>query len=542
MELEAQADRPGAPTTSTTTPSPVVAAASIVPQKRKGPPAEGDFPPSAFAPTEAPAPSESAASTQPDKDEYETGRVLCEACGERISFRDEEAGTFTVKHWDAHRFQCPNASQQAVKTASRSPEPLLDVSAPPPSTTKRRRAKRTEDERIAYLRDDPYVAQFEAYRVLCASCDKWIRLRPNSTYCSIPWDAHRKSCLAKRVAKNSHPGDDRSILFSGDPTVRKFDSERVQCRNCEEWITIGAGDNLGAANDRQCSAAVQASDSSDLTCYSKILAIKSRTRAILGNFVPAQESRRRNAEQREAALRSDPLISEVEPNRVFCSVCRKWVQLRQDSTYCAYPWVQHRGKCLARHQRRVGKETELNGSSPAMQRVLDAYAKSETGPEDSEGDESEESGSTDEEIKARRKAHRREERRKAKEAAWMARLRQEEEQRRMIHYHRPLPPAFTERGLSMDMDEEVRHPPRLADLETSAGRLDFVSKSIRYLFKTTYERSDELTIANLVTYLNAAIPLDKHEDFDTTEVTKAAAAISDRGEFVLEGDVLRFRD
>jgi hypothetical protein len=63
----------------------------------------------------------------------------------------------------------------------------------------RRRAKRTEEERIEYLRSDPYVAQFEAYKVLCKSCDKWIRLRPNSTYCSIPWDAHRKSCLAKKV-------------------------------------------------------------------------------------------------------------------------------------------------------------------------------------------------------------------------------------------------------------------------------------------------------------------------------------------------------
>ena len=68
-----------------------------------------------------------------------------------------------------------------------------------PPQAKRRRAKRTEEERIDYLRSDPYVAKFEAYRVLCASCDKWIRLRPNSTYCSIPWDAHRKSCLAKRV-------------------------------------------------------------------------------------------------------------------------------------------------------------------------------------------------------------------------------------------------------------------------------------------------------------------------------------------------------
>lgn len=77
-----------------------------VPQKRKDPPAEGDFPSVAFMREEAPKPlSESAISTQPDKDEYETGRVLCEACGEGISFRDESTGTFTVKHWDAHRIQ-----------------------------------------------------------------------------------------------------------------------------------------------------------------------------------------------------------------------------------------------------------------------------------------------------------------------------------------------------------------------------------------------------------------------------------------------------
>ena len=66
------------------------------------------------------------------------------------------------------------------------------------------------------------------------------------------------------------------------------------------------------------------------------------------NFAPAHESRRRNAEQRAATLRADRLIGEVEPNRVFCSLCQKWVQLRQDSSYCAYPWLQHRGKCWAR--------------------------------------------------------------------------------------------------------------------------------------------------------------------------------------------------
>lgn len=89
--------------------------------------------------------------------------------------------------------QAPPAGDAIIYT----PESTAEALAHPPA--KRRRAKRSEDERIEYLRADPYVAKFEAYRVLCASCDKWIRLRPNSTYCSIPWDAHRKSCLAKKM-------------------------------------------------------------------------------------------------------------------------------------------------------------------------------------------------------------------------------------------------------------------------------------------------------------------------------------------------------
>ena len=93
----------------------------------------------------------------------------------------------------------PPKSKSQARPSGPSTEPKahpnFNVPGPP---SKRRRAKRTEEERIQYLRSDPYVAQFDAYRVLCASCDKWIRLRPNSTFCSIPWDAHRKSCLARK--------------------------------------------------------------------------------------------------------------------------------------------------------------------------------------------------------------------------------------------------------------------------------------------------------------------------------------------------------
>jgi hypothetical protein len=153
-----------------------------------------------------------------------------------------------------------------------------DATLPP---LKRRRAKRTEDERITYLRADPYVARFEPYRVLCASCDKWIRLRPNSTYCSIPWDAHRKSCLAKkgfvfpllaltrRALNNTSlpysataPPGARSTAFTSDPNVKKFDADRVHCRTCTRWVAVGADDAAIATWNQHRASCEQASANS----------------------------------------------------------------------------------------------------------------------------------------------------------------------------------------------------------------------------------------------------------------------------------------
>jgi len=550
-----------------------------VPQKRKEPPAEDDFPPGTFKSPEARS-GDNVVKPGLAKGEYETGRVVCEGCGEGISFRDDETGTFTVKHWDTHRLECPNAAQQTLDPALQIPETTADPMSPPQA--KRRRAKRTEEERIDYLRTDPYVAQFEPYRVLCASCDKWIRLRPNSTYCSIPWDAHRKSCLAKRVAKNTLPGDDRTSLFSNDPYIRKFDSERIQCKNCDSWIGLGNTDNISAIQtwiqhratclqntsspssapvaptathiptidsvpppSKHLMALVNSSamhimpgrpaPASNASISSTITAFKDYNPS---NFPPAQESRRRNAEQRAAALRSDPLISEVEPNRVFCSLCQKWVQLRQDSSYCAYPWLQHRGKCLNRqvaNQKRVPLQADQ--TDIRFQKIGD-----DADSEDLESEEGVESGDDDE--KRRRRAARKEEKKKAKDLAKAGRLKKEEERRaNLINKSLPAALAYPEG------DEDAEGEPDLdylthstADLDSPPGRLEFTFRSIRYLFRTTYEPSDELTIATLVTYLNAAMPPDKHEDYDTTEVTKAAMALHERGDFVFEGDVLRIPD
>ncbi|KAH0836887.1 hypothetical protein J3R83DRAFT_8689 [Lanmaoa asiatica] len=359
-----------------------------------------------------------------------------------------------------------NTTQSVPEPVIYTPESTAEALANPPP--KRRRAKRSEDERIDYLRADPYVAQFEAYRVLCASCEKWIRLRPNSTYCSIPWDAHRKSCLSKKInTKNSCGLEERNSLLSKDPDVRKFDAERVLCNVCDQWLPVSSENHMQAVqkwlqhrsvcqkyvgpsatstdqlpvepssssrfvfpvfrslhlclsmdrphtDDTSSRSAnpgeVNALHAGGSRCISQPNIDPSsaipKSGVVPGSpsssfkdltptsFPPAHESRRRNAEQRAATLRADALVGEVEPNRVFCTLCKKWVQLRQDSSYCAYPWLQHRGKCLARHERRAQKATQAadartKGGQPTTEESLtddDASAEDELDSDDGPAD------------------------------------------------------------------------------------------------------------------------------------------------------------
>ncbi|KAF8134730.1 hypothetical protein K438DRAFT_2126497 [Mycena galopus ATCC 62051] len=501
--------------------------------------------------------------------EYEAGRVICEVCGGGVSFRDDAGGgTFTLKHWEAHRLTwwvssprfCSRLLSLYADLNTHHGGGMYTPNGPP---LKRRRAKRTEEERIEYLRADVHVAQFEAYRVLCASCDKWIRLRPNSTYCSIPWDAHRKSCLAKKSnAKNVYALEERNNAFAKDPDVRKFDPERVLCGMCDKWLSIPIDDHP---------AAVQVWFHHRSTCQKThphsqphpsqrhphppsshgpphphslshppppthlphpdaphLLLDLSPT-----NYAAPHESRRRNAEQRAATLRADVLIREVEPNRVFCSLCTKWVQLRQDSSYCAYPWLQHRGKCLARYQRRAQKANEIasmkGGKRPA------ALASAEHTPvrpsEDGDEPESEEGVSAE----PRRHAAQSSLRRHAHPPA--------------SHPPRAIPAGYAAASAPRPMShnqwqqqqQQQQQHQHLADLDSPGGRRNFVFASVEYLFRTTYEASDDMSVSVLLTYLNAAMPTDKHEDFDTGEVVRAASALAAREKerYVLEGDMLR---
>ena len=75
--------------------------------------------------------------------------------------------------------------------------------------------------------------------------------------------------------------------------------------------------------------------------------------------------------------------------------------------------------------------------------------------------------------------------------------------------------------------------------KTIMCRTHFVHTSVTLLLSTTYAPSDALRVSALLAYLNAAMPPDKHEEFDTTEVARAVGALAGRGRVVFEGDVLR---
>ncbi|GJJ08264.1 hypothetical protein Clacol_002474 [Clathrus columnatus] len=114
----------------------------------------------------------------------------------------------------------PSTQGETASLNSSSPQPTVDVKVPPANThpslqissltleqpcsskstcnPKTRRPRLTDAEnRKAVLEADLNAASVEPHRVLCALCKKWVKLRPNSTYCSAPWQNHIRRCMAK---------------------------------------------------------------------------------------------------------------------------------------------------------------------------------------------------------------------------------------------------------------------------------------------------------------------------------------------------------
>ncbi|KAK0434739.1 hypothetical protein EV421DRAFT_1693281, partial [Armillaria borealis] len=187
----------------------------------------------------------------------------------------------------------------------------------------RRRIHLTRDERKQELTDDPCIQTFNADHAVCALCGYVITLR--GRYYMDVWDSHRKNCLERKIAYLDINGlETRNTVLSADPLVRKYDITRVLCRTCNRWISILTSVDQWTQHRNACM---------DLN-------MSSEDRVQLYWGTPSWQ--RHTEEERKNILLADRLIEKVEPHRVRCLLCQKWVCLRNNCRYFPLPWHQHR--------------------------------------------------------------------------------------------------------------------------------------------------------------------------------------------------------
>ncbi|KNZ74461.1 hypothetical protein J132_06838 [Termitomyces sp. J132] len=95
-----------------------------------------------------------------------------------------------------------------------------------------------------------------------------------------------------------------------------------------------------------------------------------------------------------------------------------------------------------------------------------------------------------------------------------------------------------EREHERERDRASFHAAYKADGERDPEMAESGPFAITYLRSTTYEPADEMSVSALVAYLNAAVPVDKYEDFDTGEVVRVLGGLRERARVRLEGDLV----
>ncbi|KAK1215550.1 hypothetical protein PQX77_021853 [Marasmius sp. AFHP31] len=648
-------------------------------------------------------------SKDPDVRKFDAERVLCGECDEWISINPEDH-LQAVQKWLSHKSSCQKMLARNAYVAGQAHTSLEGPPPPPrpyPSTQRSPQhspptprfshplasnaSPSLSRPSLAHPLPPPREVQLAKETVMrrrtSISCGAPLAPAPppphpyeergGRAYHSPDEDRHERRGERKPSPSQSHTRSQASESRSPTPgalarhpspvTEGSHGSRPSPVVSTRGSVPVEAGDDI-----RQTSTT---SGASPRVSAESIDGGMSTFATSTSNLNAAQESRRRNAEQRAATLKADPLIEAVEANRVFCSLCQKWVQLRQDSSYCAYPWLQHRGKCLARHKRRLQKAEEIaefkrrrEALRTASQARRQGQAQGQSRPPSSHSshypplrhftppDEYGYSSSelltpvtSDDEgwefnilkgkkdrpphgdghpyhhpersyhaLPSMRPSASRPSRHPHTSSAsgsgsglYRRHQRMDDEASRIgMGSDGEMEPDAEEDadlddiegqcsgrpGVDEDGDIDMRSgdrrpmkgrrsgpasrsvgsrrpsypyssrdrppsppskrarsntaqvvvasaasfvPPHLADLDSPAGRKQFVYSSIAYLSQTTYEATDEMSVSTLLTYLNAAMPPDKHEDFDTAEVAKAVVATGEKGRYVLEGDLVR---
>jgi hypothetical protein len=174
--------------------------------------------------------------------------------------------------------------------------------------------------------------------VLCNACESWIIVKVDDhRQAIIQWNQHKSACSR-----------------SGSRCPRPSEPVNVESPRCPSFHVLSCPNTylFGPSKLRSGLDRVLPSSKGQLAYVSPpnvpCVPESSSSATSLTPSTNLNDVRRRNAEQRAATLQKDPLIGQVEPLRVFCVLCQKWIHLRKDLPYCSYPWSQHKSKCVRR--------------------------------------------------------------------------------------------------------------------------------------------------------------------------------------------------
>ncbi|KAG9313094.1 hypothetical protein JVU11DRAFT_6539 [Chiua virens] len=120
----------------------------------------------------------------------------------------------------------------------------------PLSASPSRALRRTEAQRRAFFRDDPRVQESEPQRVLCRTCQKWIKLSGSSNYALGNWLSHTQRCTTTAPTIRRTPSKrsfsprsrvattERKMVLLNDPQVKVCSPEHVVCGTCKAVVAL----------------------------------------------------------------------------------------------------------------------------------------------------------------------------------------------------------------------------------------------------------------------------------------------------------------
>lgn len=202
-------------------------------------------------------------------------------------------------------------------------------------------SRRTEEERIEFIRSYRECREVEAHRAFCVPCDAWIPLNPSRRYSMQPWIVHIKACRSGKLGN-------RQVYVPLTTPFTLLHSllvgrHRVDCSviRLHSYVLVSSLASLSQyrhfrpSTPKYPESEAKAEDDDDEQ----------------GSVVPSSAGAdgrrrpRRTEEERERILKEDPRSGEVRPYEVECTTCKKWIQLGDKVRYRLESWNKHQQSC-----------------------------------------------------------------------------------------------------------------------------------------------------------------------------------------------------